>query len=181
MRKNQRVVKSIPDHRGNNYTKTSEDGKSRMQAAANYMDKRESLQLYRYENDLAIPTDRYETGADIENTETKYQQHMTFTTQLKSADNYVNEAEAIKHVAKAIKERRPDAEIYALALHDDGSNDENSIHIHAIFGTRTTLRRDDLKHFREEAYKLEKQIGLDNQLELDREDRSKQRKRGQER
>lgn len=170
MKKNQRVVKSIPDKVGNNYTKTANGGKARMQAAANYMDQRESTQLYRYENNLAMATDRYEAGAEIENSETKYQQHIVFTTKLKAFNTYANEREAITHVAEAIQERRPDAEIYALALHSNGDNDEDGIHVHAIFGTKTTLRHDDLRHFREEAYKLEQKIELDNQRDLSQEE-----------
>lgn len=171
MKKNQRVVVSVKDKMGNGYTKTENGGKERMQAAVNYMDEREDTQLYRYENGLAMHTDRYEAGADIENSETKYQQHIVFTTKLKAAsDTYVCETDAIKHVAKAIQERRPDAEIYSMALHADGQNDESGIHVHVAFGTRTTLRRDDLTHFREQAYQLEQQIELENQLDLSKKD-----------
>lgn len=170
MKRNQRVVKSIPDHQGNNYTKTDNGGRSRMQAAANYMDQRELTQLYKYEDGLAIPTDRYEAGINIENSETRYQQHMVFTTKLKSSNTYVSESEAIKSVAKSIQDRRPDAEIYALALHSDGKNDEEGIHVHVIFGSKTTLRRDDLRHFREESYKLEETIEIENQRDISKED-----------
>lgn len=166
MKANQRVVKSIPDKSGNAYTKTSTGGKARMQAAANYMDEREHTQLYKLENGELRETDRYEAAARVEDTDTKYQQHLTFTTKLDSAVTHVNEREAAEHVARSIQERRPDAEIYAVAVHSDGKGDEKGVHVHAIVGTKTTLRRDDLTHFREEAYKLERKLERDNVREL---------------
>lgn len=166
MKANQRVVKSIPDKSGNAYTKTSAGGKARMQAAANYMDEREHTHLYKLENGELRETDRYEAAAQIEDTDTKYQQHLTFTTKLDSAVTHVNEREAAEHVARSIRERRPDAEIYAVAVHSDGKGDEKGVHVHAIVGTKTTLRRDDLTHFREEAYKLEQKLERDNVREL---------------
>lgn len=166
MKANQRVVKSIPDKSGNAYTKTSAGGKARMQAAANYMDEREHIQLYKLENGELRETDRYEAAAQIEDTDTKYQQHLTFTTKLDSAVTHVNEREAAEHVARSIQERIPDAEIYAVAVHGDGKGDEKGVHVHAIVGTKTTLRRDDLTHFREEAYKLEQRLERDNVREL---------------
>lgn len=166
MRANQRVVKSIPDKSGNAYTKTSAGGKARMQAAANYMDEREHTQLYKLENGELLETDRYEAAARIEDTDTKYQQHLTFTTKLDSAMTHVNEREAAEHVARSIQERRLDAEIYAVAVHSDGKGEEKGVHVHAIVGTKTTLRRDDLTHFREEAYKLEQRLERDNVREL---------------
>jgi len=166
MKANQRVMKSIPDKSGNAYTKTSAGGKARMQAAANYMDEREHTQLYRLENGKLLETDRYEAAAQIQDTDTKYQQHLTFTTKLDSAVTYVNEREAAEHVARGIQARRSDAEIYAVAVHSDGKGDEKGVHVHAIVGTKTTLRRDDLAHFREEAYKLEQGVERDNVREL---------------
>ena len=166
MKANQRVVKSIPDKAGNAYTKTSAGGKSRMQAAANYMDERENTQLYTLEGGQVVETDRYEAAARIEDTETKYQQHLAFTTKLDSSDTLVNERDAAEFVARTIQERRPDAEIYAVAVHSDGKGDEKGVHVHAIVGTKTTLRRDDLTHFREEAYKLEQRLERDNVREL---------------
>ncbi|WP_169726668.1 hypothetical protein [Deinococcus murrayi] len=161
MKANQRVVKSVPDRSGNAYTKTSAGGKARMQAAANYMDERENTQLYKLENGELRETDRHEAAASIEDTSTQYQQHLAFTTKLDSAVTHVNEREAAEHVARSIQERRPDAEIYAIAVHSDGKGDEKGIHVHVIVGTRTTLRRDDLRHFREEAYKLERTLERD--------------------
>lgn len=166
MKANQRVVKSIPDRAGNAYTKTSAGGKSRMQAAANYMDERENTQLYTLENGQLVETDRHEAAARIEDTETKYQQHLAFTTKLDSRDTLVNERETAEFVARAIHERRPDAEIYAVAVHSDGKGDEKGVHVHAIVGTATTLRRDDLIHFREQAHELEQHLERDNAREL---------------
>ena len=166
MKANQRVVKSIPDKAGNAYTKTSAGGKSRMQAAANYMDERENIQLYTLEGSQVVETDRYEAAARIEDSETKYQQHLAFTTKLDSSDTLVNERDAAEFVARTIQERRPDAEIYAVAVHSDGKGDEKGVHVHAIVGTATTLRRDDLTHFREKAYELEQRLERDNAREL---------------
>ena len=181
MKANQRVVKSIPDKSGNAYTKTSAGGKARMQAAANYMDEREHTQLYKLENGELRETDRYEATAQIEDTDTKYQQHLTFTTKLDSAATHVNEREAAEHVARSIQERRPDAEIYAVAVHSDGKGDEKGVHVHAIVGTKTTLRRDDLTHFREEAYKLEEKLERDNVRELSTSEKQWVRERQAER
>lgn len=166
MKVNQRVVKSIPDKSGNAYTKTSAGGKARMQAAANYMDERENTQLYAFRDGQLQEIDRYEAVAQIEDTETKYQQHLAFTTKLDSSDTLVNERGAAEMVARSIQERRPDAEIYALAVHSDGKGDEKGVHVHAIVGTATTLRRDDLTHFRECAYQLEQHLERENIREL---------------
>ena len=166
MKANQRVVKSIPDKSGNPYTKTNAGGKARMQAAANYMDERENTQLYTLENNQIRETDRYQVNVQIEDTETRYQQHLTFTTTLNASDTMVNEREAAEYIAQAIRERRPDAQIYAIAVHSDGKGDEKGVHVHAIVGTETTLRRDDLRHFREEAHGLEQHIERDNTREL---------------
>jgi hypothetical protein len=166
MKANQRVVKSIPDKAGNAYTKTSAGGKSRMQAAANYMDERENTQLYTLEGGQLVETDRYEATARIEDSETKYQQHLAFTTKLDSSDTLVNERDAAEFVARTIQERRPDAEIYAVAVHSDGKGVEKGVHVHAIVGTATTLRRDDLTHFREKAHELEQRLERENTREL---------------
>lgn len=171
MKANQRVVKSIPDKSGNAYTKTSSGGKSRMQAAANYMDERENTQLYALENGQLVETDRHEAAARIEDTQTKYQQHLTFTTKSQASDTLVNERDAAQFVAKTIQERRPDAEIYAVAVHSDGKGDERGVHVHAIVGTSTTLRRADLTYFREQAYELEQRLERDNIRELSQPER----------
>lgn len=166
MKANQRVVKSIPDKTGNAYTKTSSGGKSRMQAAANYMDERENTQLYTLENDRLIEINRHHAATLIEDTQTRYQQHLVFTTKLDSSDTLVNEREAAEFVARTVRERRPDAEIYAVAVHSDGKGDEKGVHVHVTFGTNTTLRRDDLTHFREQAHKLEQRLERENIREL---------------
>lgn len=181
MKANQRVVKSIPDKSGNPYTKTSAGGKARMQAAANYMDERENTQLYTLENGRLQETDRYEAAARIEDTETRYQQHLAFTTKLDSAGTHINEREAAEHVARSIRERRPDAEIYAVAVHSDGKGDEKGVHVHAIVGTKTTFRREDLTHFREEAYKLEQRLERGNTRELSAPEKTWVRERQAER
>ena len=166
MKANQRVVKSIPDKAGNAYTKTSSGGKPRMQAAANYMDERENTQLYALERGELVETDRHEAAARIEDTDTKYQQHLAFTTKLDAGDTLVNERDTAEFVARTIQERRPDAEIYAIAVHSDGKGDEKGVHVHVIVGTATTLRRDDLTHFREKAHELEQRLERDNTREL---------------
>lgn len=152
-----------------------------MQAAVNYMDERENTQLYKLERGELRETDRYEAAARVEDSATKYQQHMTFTTKLDSADTYVNERAAAEHVARVIQERRPDAEVYAVAVHSDGKGEEKGVHVHVTFGTQTTLRRDDLTHFREEAYGLEQQLERDNVRELDHPEREWVREHRQER
>lgn len=172
MKANQRVVKSIPDKSGNAYTKTSAGGKQRMSAATRYMDERENTQLYTLENGRLEETDRYEAAAKVENSETKYQQHLVFTTELKAENTFVNERGAAEHVAHSIQERRPDADIYAIAVHSDGKGEEKHIHVHVAVGTDTTLRRDDLKHFREQAHELEKHIERDNMRELTQSERT---------
>lgn len=181
MKANQRVVKSIPDRSGNNYTKTGSGGKARMQAAARYMDERENTQLYTLENGELTETDRHEAAARIEDTETKYQQHMTFTTKLESMNTLVNEREAAEHVARAVQERRPDADIYAVAIHGDGKGEEKGVHVHITFGTSTTLRRDDLTHFREQAHQLEQKLERSNARELSEPEREWIQERLQER
>ncbi|WP_145999586.1 hypothetical protein [Deinococcus sp. UR1] len=158
----QRVVKSIPDRQGRVYTKTNSGGKLRMQNAARYMDERENTQLYVVDRDRLREIDRHEVEARIEDTETRYQQHLVFTTQLDSGQNYVNERELAESVARSIQDRRPDADVYAVAVHSDGKGEEKLIHVHAIVGTETTLRREDLRHFREAAYQLELEIELHN-------------------
>ena len=136
-----------------------------MQAAVNYMDEREHTQLYTLDHGEFQITDRYAAAARIEDTQTRYQQHLAFTTSLDSGSTLINEREVAELVARSIQERRPDAEIYALAVHSDGKGDEKDVHVHVIVGTTTTLRRDDLTHFREEAYKLEQHLERENTLE----------------
>ncbi|MBB6018895.1 hypothetical protein HNQ04_004177, partial [Deinococcus radiopugnans ATCC 19172] len=46
----QRVVRSIPDRSGHNYTKTSAGGKARAASATRYMDEKERTQLYTLED-----------------------------------------------------------------------------------------------------------------------------------
>ena len=53
-----------------------------------------------------------------------------------------------------------------MAVHSDGKGDEKGVHVHAIVGTATTLRRDDLTHFREKAHELEQRLERDNAREL---------------
>lgn len=171
MKDNQRVVKSIPDRRGHPYTKTNGGGKARMQAAANYMDEREQTQLYTLDQGHLHETDRHEAHDRIEDTETNYQQHLAFTTTSDSGKTFIDEREAARHIAQVIIERRPDAEIYALAVHSDGKGDERAVHVHAIVGTMTTLRHDDLRHFREQAGVLEQKVEANNTRDLSTEAR----------
>lgn len=166
MKSGQRVVRSIPDRKGNPYTKTSQGGQARMRAAVRYMDERERTQLYTMEKGHLIETDRDRAMETIENTETRYQQHMAFTTTLEVDRTWINEREAAEQVARTIQERRPDAEIYAIAVHSDGKDNENGVHVHATFGTSTTLRHDDLTHFREKSYELERQLELEQAREI---------------
>lgn len=137
-----------------------------MGAAANYMDERENTQLYAMENGRLVETDRYEAAAKIEDTETRYQQHLAFTTKRSVSDTLVDERRTAEFIARVIQERRPDAEIYAVAVHSDGKGDENGIHVHAIVGTATTLRREDLTYFREKSHELEQRLDRDNYSEL---------------
>jgi len=53
--------------------------------------------------------------------------------------------------------------------------------VHVILGTQTTLRRDDLTHFREEAYKIEQLLEQENTLELSDPEREWIRERQAER
>lgn len=158
MSSTQRVVRSIPDRSGHNYTKTSAGGKARAASATRYMDEKERTQLYTLEDGLLRETERVEAAARIEDTTTKYQQHLVFTTQL-PGEAEVDRQRAALLVAQAVQERRPDAEIYAVAVHQqDGGN----VHVHICFGTDTTLRRGaegDLVHFQHQAYELERHLG----------------------
>ena len=171
----QRVVRSIPDRSGNNYTKTSNGGKARVSGAVKYMDEKERTQLYTLEDGRFRETDRLEAAARVEETQTKYQQHLTFTTQL-PGEAEIDQRQAAQLVAEAVQERRPDAEIYAVAVHQqEGGN----IHVHVCFGTDTTLRRGaegDLVHFQHQAYHLEQQLGRDLGLTHDRDNDGQQQK-----
>ena len=178
----QRVVRSIPDRSGNNYTKTSAGGKARATSATRYMDEKERTQLYTLEDGLLRETERVEAAARIEDTTTKYQQHLVFTTQL-AGEAEVDRQRAASLVAQAVQERRPDAEIYAVAVHQqDGGN----VHVHVCFGTDTTLRRGaegDLVHFQHQAYELERHLGRELGLHQDQhqhhgEDRQQERSGG---
>ncbi|CAM3522950.1 Relaxase [Deinococcus saxicola] len=162
----QRVVRSIPDRSGNNYTKTSAGGKARAASATKYMDEKERTQLYTLEDGQLRETERMEAAARIEDTTTKYQQHLVFTTQL-AGEAEVDQERAALLVAQAVQERRMDADIYAVAVHQqDGGN----IHVHICFGTDTTLRRGaegDLVHFQNQAYELERHLGRELGLHQD--------------
>lgn len=155
----QRVVRSIKDRSGNVYTKTSAGGKARATSAAKYMDQKEEKELYRYDARHGLTeTNRYEVAEFIERTDTKYQQHLAFTTQIRGDTHMLpfQEREAAQELAQAIQARRPDAEIHALAVHQQG--EQGNIHVHVVFGTDTTLRRDDLTHFREVSFQMERQL-----------------------
>jgi len=162
----QRVVRSIPDRSGNNYTKTSTGGKARATSATKYMDEKERTQLYTLEDGRLRETERMEAAARIEDTQTKYQQHLVFTTQL-AGEAEVDRERAALLVAQAVRERRMDADIYAVAVHQqDGGN----VHVHICFGTDTTLRRGaagDLVHFQNQAYELERHLGRELGLHQD--------------
>lgn len=121
------------------------------------MDEKERTQLYTLKDGRFSETNRLEAVARIEDTQTKYQQHLTFTTQL-AGETEIDQRQAAQQVAQAVQERRPDADIYAVAVHQqEGGN----IHVHICFGTDTTLRRGaegDLTHFQRQAYELEQQL-----------------------
>lgn len=174
MSSTQRVVRSIPDRSGNNYTKTSNGGKARASGAVKYMDEKERTQLYTLEDGRFRETDRLEAAARVEETQTKYQQHLAFTTQL-PGEAEIDQRQAAQLVAEAVQERRPDADIYALAVHQqEGGN----VHVHVCFGTDTTLRRGaegDLVHFQHQAYQLEQHLGRELRLTHDRDDDRQQR------
>ena len=125
-----------------------------MTASVRYMDQGQERQLYTMSQGRVRVTDREMAAAQIEDTHTLYQQHMTITTGLRAADGMVNEREVAEQLLRMIADRRTDADIYALAVHSDGQDDVH-LHAHVAFGTRTTLRHDDLRHFREAAYALE--------------------------
>jgi hypothetical protein len=174
----QRVVRSIPDRSGNNYTKTSAGGKARASSATKYMDEKERTQLYTLEDGQLRETERMEAAARIEDTATKYQQHLVFTTQL-AGESEVDRERAALLVAQAVQERRVDADIYAVAVHQqDGGN----IHVHICFGTDTTLRRGaegDLIHFQHQAYELERHLGRELGLHQDQGQEEERQSRGQ--
>ena len=169
MSSTQRVVRSIPDRSGNNYTKTSAGGKARATSAVKYMDEKERTQLYTLEDGRFRETERMEAAARIEESETKYQQHLAFTTQL-PGEAEIDQRRAAELVAQSVQERRPDADIYALAVHQqEGGN----IHVHVCFGTDTTLRRGadgDLVHFQHQAYELERHLARELGMVHDRAD-----------
>lgn len=163
MSSTQRVVRSIPDRSGNNYTKTSAGGKARASSAVRYMDEKERTQLYTLEEGRLRETDRLEACRRIEETTTKYQQHLTFTTQL-PGELEVDGRRAAEVVAQAVQDRRPDADIYALAVHQQGGG---NVHVHVCFGTDTTLRRGaegDLIHFQGQAFELERELSQELHL-----------------
>ncbi|QLG13589.1 hypothetical protein HLB42_21870 (plasmid) [Deinococcus sp. D7000] len=171
---NQRVVTSMKDRSGNAYTKTSAGGKARAGSAVKYMDEDEKTRLYRLEEGYgATETDRHEALERIRETETRYQQHLAFTTKLPGDLPMLprNERSTVEMLAQAIQARRPDAEIYALAVHQQ---EHGNIHVHVVFGTATTLRRDDLAHLRELAFQMEQQLKRELELSPLRLDRGKE-------
>lgn len=167
MKPNQRVVKSVPDRKGNVYNKTAGGGSARTKAAVRYMDKHEEQQLYTPGEDGRIrETDRHEAAQRIDDTESKYQQHMVFTTELKSGEAIVDEKEYAQMVSDSVKEVRPDADIYAVSVRTDKEG-EGHIHAHVTYGTDTTIRKEQLNDFRQHAYEHEKHI-REHGKELDR-------------
>lgn len=171
---NQRVVTSMKDRSGNAYTKTSAGGKARAGSAVQYMDENEKTQLYALEQGYgATQTDRHEALERIRDTETRYQQHLAFTTKLPGDLPMLprNERSTVEMLAQAIQARRPDAEIYALAVHQQ---EQGNIHVHVVFGTDTTLRRDDLAHLRELSFQMEQQLKRELELSALRLDRGKE-------
>ena len=142
-----------------------------------YMDEKERTQLYTLEDGLLRETERVEAVARALDTQTKYQQHLTFTTQL-LGEAEIDQRQAAQFVAQAVQERRPDADIYAVAVHQqEGGN----VHVHICFGTDTTLRRGaegDLVHFQHQAYQLERELGRELGLTHDRADDQQQKHPG---
>lgn len=158
MKSNQRVVKSIPDRAGKVYNKTGDGGGRRTTAAVRYMDQHEQTQLYApNEQGQVVETDRHEAAQKIEDTASKYQQHVVFTTDLKSGEAYVDEREYAQQVAESVRAVRPDAEIYAVSVHAD-KDGEGQIHAHVTFGTDTTIRKGQLAEYREHAHRHEEHI-----------------------
>lgn len=171
---NQRVVTSMKDHSGNAYTKTSAGGKARAGSAVKYMDENEKTQLYELEKGYgATQIDRHEALDRIRDTETRYQQHLAFTTKLPGDLPMLpkNERSTVELLAQAIQARRPDAEIYALAVHQQ---QQGNIHVHVVFGTDTTLRRDDLTHLREVSFQMEQHLKRELELSVLRIDRDRE-------
>ena len=164
----QRVVRSVPDRQGNVYTKTSAGGKARASGAVRYIDQHEQTALYKLEEGQVIQTDREAAVQQIEASEAKYVQHMAFTTTLRG--EVADAAGAAQQIAQAIQERRPDAEIYALAVHQGRDLTDPNVHVHVVFGTGTTLRQrgqgSDLTHFKEAAYQLEQRLTLERGYSL---------------
>lgn len=158
LKHNQRVVKSVPDRAGNVYSKTAGGAGQRTKAAVRYMDKHEENQLYAPDQRGEVKeVNRYEAEERVDNTSSKYQQHVVFTTELKSGEAYVDEREYAQQVADSVRGVRPDADIYAVSVHTDKEG-EGHIHAHVTFGTDTTIRREELNQFREEAYQHERHI-----------------------
>lgn len=152
----QRVVKSVPDRGGKVYSKNASEGtKSRMQGAAKYIDKHEQSQLYTVdETGQFRETDRHEATQRIEETESKYSQHVVFTTELDPDTTIVDKEEYARMVTESVREVRPDADIYAVSVHDDTDN----LHTHVTFGTDTTIRKEQLEEFRQHAYQHERKL-----------------------
>lgn len=154
----QRVVVSIKDRSGRAYTKTSDGGKARISSATKYIDQKEQARLYEYDDYDAREISRQQALERVEQTETKYQQHLAFTTKIEG-DRQLGpsqEQRVMRELGEAIQQRRPDAEIYGMAMHYQGEG--GNIHVHVTMGTATTLRRDDLTYFRQMSYQMEQGI-----------------------
>lgn len=138
------------------------------------MDEKERTQLYTLDGDLLRETERVEAVARIEDTQTKYQQHLTFTTQL-PGEAEIDQRQAAQLAAQGsagapsgcrhLRGGRPSAR-------------RRNVHVHICFGTDTTLRRGaegDLVHFQHQAYQLEQQLGREMGLTHDRADDQQQK------
>ena len=162
MKISERVVKSVPDRSGQVYARMESGGRGRMTALVNYMDERQTTQLHTMEHGASLPTDRYQAQDAVTASESRYVQHLVVTTSVQASGLYYDAADVAERVGRAIQKRRPDAEIYAIAVHGDGDKGERHLHVHVAVGTQTTLRRGDLEHFREQAAVLEQQLARDN-------------------
>lgn len=155
-----RVVRTAPDRSDNKYNHTSKAGTSqRTKATVRYIDKHEEKQMYTIdETGQFRETDRHEAAQRIEDTESKYTQHMVYTTVLDPEKIHVDEREYAEQVAQSVKEIRPDADIYAVSVHTD----TDELHAHVSFGTDTVVRckgeNSELDRMRQDAYKIERQI-----------------------
>lgn len=179
MAANQRVVRHIPDRSGKSYTKTANNGKPRIASSVKYMDEKEKTQLWEYRDGELEDINRDMALATIDQTETKYQHHIAFTTQIQgNQDLQEQQVESTMRVlAESIQARRPDAEIYAMALHQQG--EDGNIHVHVAMGTNTTLRHDDLPAFRHIAYDMEQHLRQQITLQMTQQQREAEQQRQQ--